>query len=354
MKKLNYRAIIIGAFCLIAGQLMMAQAPLPPVPPAPKADVLEKGNQTEIVIRQNNDKDTKLTLEIKNGDVFIDGKPIDKFTDQNVIVEKRKLDEDADVYAVSPFREDVMNNGRNQEMLERSLENLDRQKMYLDKSVQIRINSAFLGVSSRKAEKGGATVLEVTKGSPAEKAGIKKGDIITKINDSKIESPESLYETVHTLKPGDIVKISFLRDGKEQMVSATLEKSDQLAKNFNYNYNYKFKMAPMPDMNNIQFDGGWGAFRQPKLGIKAQDNEDGKGVDILEVTDSSAAFKAGLKKGDIILQVDGSEVNNTNELMDEFQEARQKSPAIKFKIMRGGVSQDIEVKIPRKLRTAEL
>ena len=44
------------------------------------------------------------------------------------------------------------------------------------------------GVSSRKAEKGGATVLEVTKGSPAEKAGIKKGDIITKVNDSKIET----------------------------------------------------------------------------------------------------------------------------------------------------------------------
>ena len=50
----------------------------------------------------------------------------------------------------------------------------------VQKSIQIRMNSAFLGVSSRKAEKGGATVLEVTKGSPAEKAGIKKGDIINR------------------------------------------------------------------------------------------------------------------------------------------------------------------------------
>ncbi len=79
------------------------------------------------------------------------------------------------------------------------------------------MNSAFLGVSSRKAEKGGATVLEVTKGSPAEKAGIKKGDIITKLNETKIESPESLYETVHNLKPGDKVKILFTRDGKVQI-----------------------------------------------------------------------------------------------------------------------------------------
>ena len=53
------------------------------------------------------------------------------------------------------------------------------------------------------------------------------------------------------------------------------------------------------------------------------------------------------------LQVDGSEVNNTNELLDQFQDARQKS-TIKLKIMRGGTSQDIDVKIPRKLKTAEL
>ena len=46
----------------------------------------------------------------------------------------------------------------------------------------------------------------------------------------------------------------------------------------------------MPDMNNMQFDGFW-VSRQPKLGIKAQDAEDGKGVNVLEVVDSSAAGK---------------------------------------------------------------
>jgi serine protease Do len=362
MEKFNYRAMSIGAFCLIVGQLTMAQAPIPPVPPAPKADLAEKSDKTEIVIKQNGDKDTKFTIEIKNGDVFIDGKPLDKFNDENVIIEKQKLDDDmVRVYGLSPFREDAMAYDRNEEMQARNLENLDRQKMMMDRqkermdrSIQIRISSAFLGISSKKAEKGGATVLEVTKGSPAEKAGIKKGDVITKVNETKIESPESLYETVHTLKPGDIIKVLFLRDGKEKTVSATLDKSDQMTKNFNYNYNYKFKMPPMPDMNGMQFNEEWGSFRQPKLGIKAQDAEDGKGVNVLEVTDSSAAAKAGLKKGDIILQIDGSEVNNTNELLEQFQEARQKSPAIKFKIIRGGVSQEIEVKIPRKLKTAEL
>jgi serine protease Do len=322
MKKFFYKAALIGALCVAFSQLTMAQPAVPPPPPrpAPSVDNNENGDQTEIVIRQKGDKDTKLTLEIKNGDFFINGKPLDKFDDQNISIEKRKLDENISgwpeiAYSRSPFRENRMN----EEMQERNLENMERQKS-LQKSILIRMNSAFLGVSSRKAEKGGATVLEVTKGSPAEKAGIKKGDIITKLNETKIESPESLYETVHNLKPGDKVTILLTRDGKAQSVVATLDKSEQMPKEFNYNYNYKFKMPPMPDMGDIQFDGNWGP-RQPKLGIKAQ--------------------------------VDGSEVNSTNELVDQFQEARRKS-SIMVRIQRAGAPQEIEIKIPRKLKTAEL
>jgi serine protease Do len=352
MKKLIYHAVATGAICLAFGQFTMGQTAVAPPPPAPAIVrdpvITEDGGQTEIIIRQKGDKDAKLTLEIKNGDFFLNGKPLEKFDDQNIIVEKRKLDENewpVIAYSHSPFRDN-----RIEEIQLRNLA-IDRQRN-LQKSIEMRMNSAFLGVSSRKAEKGGATVLEVTKGSPAEKAGIKKGDIITKVNESKIDSPESLYEIVHGFKPGDKVKILFNRDGKPQSVYATLDKSEQMNKDLNYNYNYKFKMPPMPDMGDIQFDGNWEP-RQPKLGIKAQDAEDGKGVNVLEVEDSSAAWKAGLKKGDIILQFDGSEVNSTNELVDQFQDARKKS-SIKVRIQRAGVPQDIEIKIPRKLKTAEL
>ena len=46
-------------------------------------------------------------------------------------------------------------------------------------------------------------------------------------------------------------------------------------------------------------------------------------------------------------------VNSTNELMEQFQDARKNS-SVKVKIQRGGVTQEIEIKIPRKLKTAEL
>src|SRR5450755_4498572 len=93
MKKRMYKAASMGAICLAFGQLTMGQAPIPPVPPVQNLDNVEKGDQTEIVIRQKGDKDAKLTLEIRNGEYFINGKPLNKFDDQNIIVEKRSLDE---------------------------------------------------------------------------------------------------------------------------------------------------------------------------------------------------------------------------------------------------------------------
>jgi serine protease Do len=348
MKTFICQAVSVSAICLAFVIPVMAQpAPPPAAPPAPD-DAAGTGDKTEIIIRQKGDKDTKLTLEIKNGNYFINGKPLEKFDDQNVVVEKRDMDENTLVIPGSVFRD----NQWNAERTDRAMADQALAGKVL-KMVQVRMNSAFLGVSSKKAEKGGATVLEVTKGSPAEKAGIKKGDVIIRINDTHIDSPENLFETVHNYKPGDKVKVVYVRDGKEQTVNATLDKSDYKQKDFNYNYNYNFRMPPTLDMKGMDMDGFWAENRQPKIGIKAQDSEDGKGVNILEVEDSSSAFKAGLKKGDIILQFNGENVNSTSELIDQLHEARQ-NPTAKVKIQRGGTTQEIVIKIPRKLKTAEL
>src|SRR5450631_842320 len=105
MKKFYYKSASVLVIFLMTSFRILAQAPVPPPPPKPEVE--EKGDHTEIVIRQKGDKDTKLTLEIKNGEYFINGKPLEKFDDQNVIVEKRDIaDEDEAViaYSQSPFR----------------------------------------------------------------------------------------------------------------------------------------------------------------------------------------------------------------------------------------------------------
>jgi serine protease Do len=332
-------------------------APAPPPPPGPtdtKVEMVEKGDQQEVVIRQKNDKDTKIVVEIKNGEYFINGKPLEKFDDQNVIVEKREVDDNVDLalaYSPSPFRVNPYNEERMQDM-QRDLRNQTIQNE-AHKSMNMKMNSAYLGVSSRKAEKGGATVLEVTGGSPAEKAGIKKADIIEKVNDTKIDSPDELYEAIHNYKPGDPVKILLIRDGKEQTLTATLDKSTFAPKSYFFDYKYKMpEMDMVPPMGDMQWHG-WN-FGKPRLGIKAQDDADGKGVTVLEVNDSSAGARAGLKKGDIIQQVNGVAVNSVSELQDQMIPADGDKYNYKLKISRNGTTQELEVKIPRKLKTAEL
>src|ERR1700759_2380506 len=176
MKKFLFQVAPIGVLCLSVALNTKAQPAPPPPAPTPKTFTIDNDDQSEIIIRQKGDKDTKITLEIKNGEYFINGKPLEKFDDQNIIVEKREISGDNDmngIYSPSPFRINPWDEDR----MERDQRNKDEMTRRVQKSIQIKMNSAFLGVSSRKAEKGGATVLEVTKGSPAEKAGIRKGDV---------------------------------------------------------------------------------------------------------------------------------------------------------------------------------
>ena len=82
-------------------------------------------------------------------------------------------------------------------------------------------------------------------------------------------------------------------------------------------------MPDMPDLPGLE-SPIWGPM-PPKIGIKAQDTEEGKGVNVLDVTDGSAAEKAGLKKGDVITRFDGNEVNSANELIQQVRGSREKS-----------------------------
>jgi serine protease Do len=349
MKQHMYKIAGIGAICLAFGLRGISQdaKPDPPPPPPVVTSPDSDNQQTEIIIRQKGDKDSKVTIETRNGDFYVNGKPLGKFEDENLEIEKRDVNPDDMAFRIysSPFR----GNSWDQQRFNQDLQNKLRGMQWKMQDGQFNSNAAFLGVASRKTETGGATILEVTKSSPAEKAGLKKGDIITKVNEDKIESPEDLSKTIHQYKPGDRVKITFKRDGKEQTVSAELDKSKNGP--FVYNYKYEYRMPDMPDMPGLE-SPLWGPM-PPKIGIKAQDSEAGKGVNILEVTGGSPAEKAGLKKGDLITRYDGNEVNSANDLVQQVREAREKS-TVKVTILRDGKSQELNVKIPRKLRTAEL
>ncbi|MFI7699825.1 S1C family serine protease [Nonomuraea sp. NPDC049480] len=88
-----------------------------------------------------------------------------------------------------------------------------------------KVTHAFLGVSVTDAtgDAPGALVREITAGSPAEKAGLKQGDLITKINDKVVDGGDTVVGQVRGFKPGQQVKITYMRDGQTNEVTVTLQ-----------------------------------------------------------------------------------------------------------------------------------
>jgi putative serine protease PepD len=83
------------------------------------------------------------------------------------------------------------------------------------------VQHAFLGVSVADGS-GGALVGSVRAGTPAAKAGIRKGDVITKFGSTTITSAALLQSSVSAHKPGDSLTVQFRRDGKPHDVHVTL------------------------------------------------------------------------------------------------------------------------------------
>jgi len=103
-----------------------------------------------------------------------------------------------------------------------------------------------------------------------------------------------------------------------------------------------------PNGQNWSWSGGG-----PKLGLSVQDTDEGKGVKVIEVDDESNAAKAGIKKDDVVTEVDGKAVNSTDDMVKMIKESKDKT-SIMVKLQRGGKTQNIEVKIPKKIKTVDM
>lgn len=295
----------------------------------------------EIIIRKKTDKDGKVTVEIKDGEVTVNGKPLEDFEDEHLSVRKRKSGAIVGNGYASPFR----NNSGGWNFNNDHLESFG----FGDSK------TAFLGVATGEGKEG-AEIKEVTKGSAAEKAGLKKGDVITKVGDKAVFSQDDVSAEIRKHKPEDKVTITYKRDGKENKATATLGKRpggplafsnpNIIAPNIESFRNFDFKLddgdGPRVFLHN-----------RPRLGIKAQDTEDGKGVKVLEVDDESIAEKSGVKENDIITEFDGKPVNSADELAAAARDARDKA-SVTVKLNRGGKTQTLELKTPKKLKTAIL
>ena len=331
-----------------------------------KPEKPEKKEQQEIIIKSRGDKEIKLSVEINGDKVLINGKPLIEFKDDGITINKRKM--------IFHDGDGNMNfNFEGLEELEGMRDMMEPNNEILDRLTRETSSRPFLGVTTEKTTDG-AKIVDVSKGSAAEKAGLKKEDIITKIGDEKVTDGEVLANIISGKKPKEEINVYYKRDGKKKEVKAILgERKESRDIRFKFKHpntmvrSFKAPRAPMPppppladmDINGtFNFDGNkdmlTDAFpRQKKLGLKIQDTEEGGSVKVIDVEDASAAEKAGLKKDDIITEINGEKISNTDDAREQLQQVADKS-AYTIKAKRNGTEMNFDVKIPKKLKTANL
>ena len=168
-----------------------------------KAEV-DRSNQREIIIRKNSDKVEKTTIVIDGDNITINGKPMDEFKSRDLTIMRRS----------SPGQLTIAAPRLRAATAPRAFQ------MY-GGSDAMGGNKALLGVVTEKVNEG-AKVVTVSKESAAEKAGLKKDDIITKIGDAKVEDPSDLSEAVGKMKPNDKVSVTYKRGNRENKANVTL------------------------------------------------------------------------------------------------------------------------------------
>jgi serine protease Do len=110
----------------------------------------------------------------------------------------------------------------------------------------------------------------------------------------------------------------------------------------------------MEGFGNLRSTEGFNMFpRQQKLGLKIQDTEEGNGVKVLDTDKDSPAEKAGLKKDDIVTEIGGKKIANTDDAREQLMENAEKS-TYTIKAKRNGSEMSFDIKIPKKLKTANL
>jgi serine protease Do len=153
----------------------------------------------------------------------------------------------------------------------------------------------------------GALVGKVMPGTPAADAGLKSGDVITKLNGEKIDDAADLTRKIGGLKPGAAIELTYLRNGAEKTADAKLGdlKNDTMAKD--------------SDADAPKEKGQLGIQLAPVNEVAGAGD---KGVAIVGVDPNGPAAEQGLASGDIILDVAGKPVSTPEEVKSEVASAK--------------------------------
>jgi len=224
----------------------------------------------------------------------------------------------------------------------------DRDQEPIVRALQFVNGGARLGIEVRDADPGdaagGVVVEDVQSESPAEKGGIKRGDTIVEFDGEHVRGVSQFQRLVRETPEGRTVRASIVRDGKQVAVSVTPERQHS---SFLYDDDrariWQTPVPPAPPAPpsppaparsfSLPSPEGFHAFtyrwREGQLGIVADTLSDQLedyfgvkgGVLVRSVTGDSAAAKAGVKAGDVIVSVNGHHVDDPDDISQELHRA---------------------------------
>jgi serine protease Do len=177
----------------------------------------------------------------------------------------------------------------------------------------------------------GVEITRIEDGSPAEKAGLKTGDVVLEYNGQRVEGMEQFGRLVRETPTGREVKLLISRNGAQQTIAATVATRKMRTVTTSNMRDY-FPGVDMPDIHLPDMPQVFTTWRSPVLGVESEALTPQlatffgvkDGVLVRSVIKDSAAEKAGIKAGDIITKVDGSTVTTPNELVSALRSARSK------------------------------
>jgi len=196
----------------------------------------------------------------------------------------------------------------------------------------------------------GVLINEIYEGSPAEDAGLTKGDIIVTFDGETITDVKDLVSTVRSKDPGASVEVTVLRDGNETTLIATLGEREVEEMVWVSPIDLgEISLEFLEALDELQIPeielGMAGLARRGKLGVYVEDIGGGlaeyfevpdkKGVLVEDVVEDGPADKAGIKAGDVIIRIGENRIVDTASLVKAIARTESGEPTIIGLVRRG-------------------
>jgi serine protease Do len=178
--------------------------------------------------------------------------------------------------------------------------------------VQVQPVTAAIADSLGLKKAAGALVDQPEPNSPAAKAGVKAGDVITEVNGAPIKDARALAQQIAKTAPGSSAKLTILRDGKTQNVELTLATTPKQQQEANAQPPQQQQQAPSAEQH-------LGMSLAPAKDVEGTGNE---GVVVLGVDPNGPAAQNGMQTGDVILDVSGKPVQTPSQVREAINQTK--------------------------------